>query len=122
MSVFKWIGGLVGIRDSTTSNELVITATGAAKTDGSDVTQPISASSLPLPTGAATENTLATIDSVLDSIKDTDGVKKITEALPAGENIVGRVRVVGDAFNTTDNVQIVQPNGSAVVNIEDGPS
>lgn len=122
MSVFKWIGGLVGIRDSTTSNELVITATGAAKTDGSDVTQPISASSLPLPTGAATENTLATIDSVLDSIKDTDGVKKITEALPAGENIVGRVRVVGDAFNTTDNVQIVQPNGAAVVNIEDGPS
>lgn len=33
---------------------------GAAKVDGSAVTQPISAVSLPLPTGAATEATLAT--------------------------------------------------------------
>lgn len=39
---------------------LDISATGAAKVDGSAVTQPISAASLPLPTGAATEATLAT--------------------------------------------------------------
>lgn len=39
---------------------LAITATGAATVDGSAVTQPISAVSLPLPTGAATEATLAT--------------------------------------------------------------
>lgn len=39
---------------------LLITAAGAATIDGSAVTQPISATSLPLPTGAATEATLAT--------------------------------------------------------------
>jgi hypothetical protein len=39
---------------------LAISAGGAALVDGSAVTQPISAVSLPLPTGAATEATLAT--------------------------------------------------------------
>lgn len=39
---------------------LLITASGAATVDGSATTQPISAVSLPLPTGAATEATLAT--------------------------------------------------------------
>lgn len=67
-----------------------------------------------LPTGAATESTLSsadtklgTIDSVLDSIKDTDGVKKITDALPAGTNLLGKVQLrnpgnsadLGDASN-----------------------
>lgn len=53
-----------------------------------------------LPAGAATEATLlsadgrlTTIDSVLDSIKDTDGVKKITDALPVGDNIIGRTKI-----------------------------
>jgi len=36
---------------------------------------------------------LGTIDGVLDSIKDTDGIKKITDALPAGTNIVGKVNI-----------------------------
>lgn len=58
--------------------------TEALHVDGSNVTQPISAVSLPLPTGAATEATLA-------SIKDTDGVKKITDPLPAGTNEIGAV-------------------------------
>jgi hypothetical protein len=34
---------------------------------------------------------LTTIDSVLDSIKDTDGIKKITDQLPAGTNEIGKV-------------------------------
>lgn len=37
-----------------------------------------------LPTGAATEATLA-------AIKDTDGIKKILDALPAGTNALGKV-------------------------------
>ena len=56
----------------------------AWKTDGSGVTQPISASSLPLPAGAATETTLALI-------KSTDGIKKIVDPLPAGTNTLGKV-------------------------------
>jgi len=34
---------------------------------------------------------LATIDAVLDSIKDVDGIKKITDQLPAGTNEIGAV-------------------------------
>lgn len=34
---------------------------------------------------------LTTIDAVLDSIKDTDGVKKITDELPAGTQEIGKV-------------------------------
>lgn len=34
---------------------------------------------------------LTTIDAVLDSIKDTDGIKKITDPLPAGTNELGKV-------------------------------
>jgi len=41
---------------------------------------------------------LATIDSVLDSIKDTDGIKKITDPLPAGTNNIGDVDVVSSAL------------------------
>jgi hypothetical protein len=60
-----------------------------------------------LPTGAATEVTLAaadtklgTIDGVLDAIKDTDGIKKITDPLPAGDNNIGNVDVVTSALPT----------------------
>lgn len=39
-----------------------VTVANALKVDGSAVTQPISAASLPLPTGAATESTLSTLN------------------------------------------------------------
>lgn len=42
-------------------DSLDITAAGAARVDGSGVTQPVSAAALPLPAGAATEATLATL-------------------------------------------------------------
>lgn len=42
-----------------------------------------------LPTGAATEATLALI-------KDTDGIKKITDALPVGNSRIGKVKLVDD--------------------------
>lgn len=79
-------------------------------------TQPISAVSLPLPTGAATETTLATrateatlalikaktdnldvalstraTEATLALIKNTDGIKKIVDPLPAGTNTLGKV-------------------------------
>lgn len=58
--------------------------------DGSGVTQPISASSLPLPTGAASEATLSNADSTLTSLNskvttvDTDDVTISSSALPTG--------------------------------------
>ena len=72
-------------------------------------TQPISAVSLPLPTGAATEATLA-------SIKDTDGVKKITDPLPAGTNEIGKV-AQGAAAVATAPWSIRASDGSAFINV-----
>lgn len=63
---------------------------------------------LPLPTGAATQATLlaadtklGTIDAVLDSIKDTAGIKKITDQLPAGVNLIGKATVQSGAKGTS---------------------
>lgn len=39
----------------------------------------------------AADTKLGTIDGVLDSIKDTDGIKKITDELPAGTQEIGSV-------------------------------
>jgi len=97
---------LDGTQVGTESNPLRSDPTG-------DTTQPISAESLPLPTGAATETgnlasikaktdsiptdpakesgKLTAIDSTLTSIKSTDGIKKIVDALPAGTNNIGDV-------------------------------
>ena len=68
-------------------------------------TQPVSVASLPLPSGAATEATLAAlntnagdIETILTNIRDTAGVKKITDALPAGTNNIGDVDVVSSAL------------------------
>lgn len=67
-------GGLVQIQDSLGSN-LLSNGASALKVDGSAVTQPVSAASLPLPTGAATSaaqttgnTSLASIDGKLASL------------------------------------------------------
>lgn len=53
---------------------------------------------------AAADTKLGTIDAVLDAIKDTAGVKKITDALPTGDNWIGRAKV-GDGTNVVTVVQ-----------------
>ena len=73
------------IEDATTRGQrLTITASNAMKIDGSAVTQPISAASLPLPTGAATEATLATLllDSNFTSRINTLGQKTMANSTP----------------------------------------
>lgn len=64
--------------------------------DGGSLT--VDATSWPLPTGAATEATLAAlnvnaadIEAILTAIRDTAGIKKITDPLPAGTNELGKV-------------------------------
>lgn len=54
---------LTGAGTSGIETNFVDATANGLKVDGSAVTQPISAASLPLPTGAATETTLASIDS-----------------------------------------------------------
>ncbi len=79
--------------DGTTARTLRVDSGGRAK---------VQADALPLPAGAATQTTLATlltqvtgaaIQVALEAIKDTDGVKKITDALPVGDNVIGQVKV-----------------------------
>lgn len=70
-----------GTLDGTT--KAVINANGL-KTDGSAVTQPISAVSLPLPTGASTETTLGTrlADSTFTGRINTQGQKTMAASTP----------------------------------------
>jgi len=53
-----------------TTNPLSLTTGGELRVDGSSVTQPISASSLPLPTGAATETTLLAVKTAIQAQLD----------------------------------------------------
>ena len=81
-------GDLVGLQG--TANGL--------KVDGSAVTQPISAVSLPLPTGAATNAELVTINTTLGSPFQAGGsigntAFGISGSLPAGSNAIGSVSV-----------------------------
>ncbi len=85
--------------------------------DGSGVTQPISAASLPLPTGAATEATLGTLSGKVTAcntgavvvssgtITTVSSVTAIANALPAGDNNIGNVDIVtmpADTFVAED--------------------
>lgn len=70
------------INDGT--NTAAVTAASALKVDGSAVTQPVSAVSLPLPTGAATEATLATrlADATFTGRINTQGQKVMAASTP----------------------------------------
>ena len=57
----------VGGSDGTNLRAIKVSSTGVVSVDGSAVTQPVSAASLPLPTGAATNSELITINSTLGS-------------------------------------------------------
>lgn len=62
-----------------------VTAAGALKTDSSAVNQPVSAASLPLPTGASTEATLVSILAAVDGIEiltdDLETIATLTNTL-----------------------------------------
>ncbi len=103
------------IAGDTTSLNTKQPALGAAATAASipvniasDQTVPVSAAALPLPAGAATEATLA-------SLKDTDGIKKITDELPAGTQTIGNVKVT----NGTDDLDVI-PEAAAIAGIQNG--
>ena len=73
----------VVISDATTGDKVAVTPAGAVTTDGSAVTQPVSAAALPLPTGAATEATLALIKAKTDNLDvalSTRAVTGLTDA------------------------------------------
>lgn len=70
---------------------------------------------------ATADGRLATIDSVLDSIKDTDGIKKITDQLPAGTNEIGAVAQGTKAAGANGWPQVLYDStGNPVGVLQDG--
>jgi hypothetical protein len=88
-----------GVCDATTENQCAsVSAAGAVKVDGSAVTQPISAASLPLPAGAATAAGLTTINTTLGSPFQAGGnIGTVTTV-----STVSASRTVGNAGATMD--------------------
>ena len=68
----------------------------------------------------ATQVTLAAVLAAIASIKDTDGIKKITDALPVGDNWIGRTKV-GDGTNVAalQSIDGVQHLAAGKANIID---
>lgn len=105
LELFTWDSNLATVLGTAS-----LIASGRVKVDGSGVTQPISAASLPLPSGAATAANQATEISSLSSI---DG--KLSGTLTA--SISGSVGTTLDGINanqTTSNTSAVQLTASSV--------
>lgn len=83
-----------------------------SKTDNLDVALSTRATEATL---LAADGRLTTIDAVLDAIKDTAGIKKITDQLPAGTNEIGKVAqgTKGAGANAWPTV-LYDVNGNAV--------
>ena len=107
------------------SYPLSLTLAGALRVDGSGVTQPISASALPLPTGAATSANQSTEIAAQGTPADTayagtgsasiiaalKGVYNATLApLAAGSNIIGKVGIDQTTPGTTNKVTLGSDN------------
>lgn len=110
-----------------TNNALSLTLTGLLRVDGSNVTQPISASSLPLPTGAATEASLAKLTLAqgsttsgqsgslhLGAVTTAAPTYTTAQSSPLSLTTAGALRV--DASGSTQpvsgTVTVVQPTGT----------
>ena len=110
--------------DTTRGRRLTITAANAAKVDGSAVTQPVSAASLPLPSGASTlaeqqtqTTSLQLIDDVIvaDNAAFTDGTTKLAMAGFIFDETAGTALTENDAAAARINA-----NRATIAAIEDG--
>lgn len=98
-SAFPGTGTAAGFKDSTGTNLAAgnLNAAGALKVDNSAVTQPVSAVSLPLPTGAAAD---ATLTGGTQQTKLTDGTN-IANVLKGDGSAAGQnAQLIGSAFQS----------------------
>ena len=102
---------MVGGSDGTNLRALKVSVTGMASVDGSGVTQPISAVALPLPTGAASETTLAAVLAAVDGVEalltsignNTDGLEGFVDGIEA---LIGATNSLLTAIgNNTDQLE-----------------
>lgn len=119
------------------TSPLSLTTAGGLRVDGSGTTQPISASALPLPTGAATaakQPALGTAGSASADVISIQGVASMTalkvdgsgvtqpvsgtvtvNALPAGTNLIGKVGIDQTTVGTTNGVSLAQVGANTVL-------
>lgn len=137
--------GEVVIKDATSSNAAAVLSAGRLSVDGSGVTQPVSAASLPLPSGASTAanqatalSSLSDIDtntansasdlSAIQALLNGTGTIGIVGSLPAGTNIIGKVQqsgswtvaITGAIPGGTNSIGAVTQGGSWTVGISNG--
>lgn len=93
---------------------------GRVPVDGSGVTQPVSAASLPLPMGAATEATLSALDAKVTAV-NTGAVVVSSSALPTGaateatlSTLNGKVPSQGQAAMAASVPVVIASNQTAV--------
>ncbi len=114
---------VAGVDASNNVKTVVNNASGASAVNiqdgGNSIT--VDATSLPLPTGAATEATLASIDSKITAC-NTGAVTVASSALPTGAATEATLASIDGNITTCDtgNVTLVNGAGAAAVNIQDG--
>jgi len=119
--------GTAGTASSDVLTVQGIASMTALKTDGSAVTQPVSAASLPLPTGASTAANQTTGNSSLSSIdtkltdksqftKLTDGTDTALITAAGEQNVIATAQPGVDIGDVTIN----NASGASAVNIQDG--
>lgn len=91
-------GGTTSLDAKTPALGTALIAASTPVNIASDQTVPVSAASLPLPTGAATEATLSTLNGKVTAC-DTGSVT-ISAALPAGTNNIGDVDIASSVLPT----------------------
>lgn len=96
------------IVDAGGTNVATVSAAGAVKIDGSAVTQPVSAASLPLPTGASTEATLSALNGKFNSL----GQKTMANSAPVV--IASDQSAIPVTFSNT-TVEVPQYNTASAV-------
>lgn len=99
---------LVGVNSSGAETNFIDATANGIKTDGSAVTQPISAASLPLPSGAATEATQLSQNTLIGAVTET---APASDTASSGLN--GRLQRIAQRLTslitaTTDRTQKTQ--------------
>lgn len=94
---------------------------GRIPVDGSGVTQPVSAASLPLPTGASTEATLSSLNGKVTAV-NTGAVTVVASALPSGAATSAKQAAPGTAGSPSADVLTVQGTTSMTALKVDGSS
>lgn len=97
--------------DGTDLITFKVSSLGVLSVDGSASTQPISASSLPLPLGAATEATLSTLNGKIPSGLTVSSTRLLVDGSGVTQPVSGTVSVTGSTVSVNGSISV---SGSTV--------